>query len=67
MSKVEEYLLPTIGGLVIIVAVIWFCLMSTKVVNCDNYEYLTGIKTVMMKGKCYKYVDGQLQIVKELE
>ena len=67
MSKVEEYLWPTIGGLVIIISVIWFCLMSIKVVDCDNYESLTGTKTVMMRGKCYKYVDGQLQIVKELE
>lgn len=59
--------MPVIAGLIIIIAVIWFCLMSCEVVNCDNYEYLTGIKTTMIKGKCHKYVDGQLQVVKELE
>lgn len=67
MSKVEEYLWPTIGCAVIIITVLWFCIMSVKVVDCDNYESLTGIKTTMLKGKCYKYVDGRLQIVKELE
>lgn len=63
----REYIIPAIGSLVILIAVLWFCLMSFKVVDCDNYEFLTGTKTVMMKGKCYKYVDGHLQIVKELE
>ena len=67
MSKVEEYLWPTIGGLIILTVVLWFCIMSFKVVDCDNYEILTGTKTVLMKGKCYEYADGQLQIVKELE
>lgn len=67
MSKVEEYFWPIIGGLIILSAVLWFCIMSFKVVDCDNYEFLTGTKTVLMKGSCYKYVDGQLQIVKELE
>lgn len=63
----REYIMPAISGLVMITAVLWFCIMSFKVVDCENYECLTGIKTIMIKGKCHKYVDGQLQIIKELE
>ena len=63
----RDYIMPVIGGLIILTAVLWFCIMSFKVVDCDNYEFLTGTKTVLMKGKCYKHVDGQLQVVKELE
>lgn len=63
----REFILPVITGLVALIGVIWFCIMSVEVMHCENYEFLTGIKTAMLKGKCYKYVDGQLQIVKELE
>lgn len=63
----REYIMPVIASLIILTAVLWFCIMSFKVVDCDNYEFLTKTETVMIKGKCYKYVDGQLQIVKELE
>ena len=63
----RDYILPTIAGSFIIGLVIWFGVSLLEVVNCDNYEFLTGTKTTMMKGKCYKYVDGQLQVVKELE
>ena len=66
MSKVEEYLWPTIGGAVIIIAVLWFCIMSIKVVDCDNYESLTGIKTTMLKGKCYKYENNKLIKIEEI-
>lgn len=59
--------MSVIVGLVVIVSVIWFCIMSVEVMHCENYESLTGIKTAMLKGKCYKYIDGQIQIVKELE
>lgn len=41
--------------------------MAYQSYNCENYMKLTKIETTMIKGKCYKYVDGQLQIVKELE
>lgn len=41
--------------------------MSYQTNNCESYSNLTKTETVMIKGKCYKYVDGQLQIVKELE
>lgn len=56
---------------VIVVMMTWIFIAAIKLTfqsyNCDNYESLTGIKTTMIKGKCYKYVDGQIQIVKELE
>lgn len=63
----RDYIIPVLGSFIVLTAVLWFCLMSFKVVDCDNYEFLTDTKTVLIKGKCYKYVDGQLQIVKELE
>lgn len=63
----RDYIIPVIAGSFIITLIIWFGISLSEVVDCDNYEYLTKIETVMMKDKCYKYVDGQLQVVKELE
>lgn len=56
---------------VIVVMMSWIFIAAIKLTvqsyNCDNYNNLTGTKTAVIEGKCYKYVDGQLQIVKELE
>ena len=41
--------------------------MSYQSYNCENYMKLTKIETTMIRGKCHKYIDGQLQVVKELE
>lgn len=62
----REYIMPVIAGLIVLTAVLWFCIMSFKVVDCDNYEFLTGTKTVLMKGKCYKYENNKLIEVKEI-
>lgn len=63
----KEYILPVISGILITIMVVLFLLAISKSENCYSYQQLTGIDTAMIKGKCYKYVDGQLRIVKELE
>lgn len=55
----------------VVVMMTWFFMSAIMMVyrsnNCESYMKLTKTETVMIKGKCHKYVDGQLQIVKELE
>lgn len=63
----REFILPVIAGISIVVSVVLFLLANIKSENCFSYQQLTGIDTTMIKGKCYKYADGQLQVIKELE
>lgn len=63
----KECILPVTTGILIIIMVVLFLLAISKSENCFSYQQLTGIDTTMIKGKCYKYADGQLQIIKELE
>ena len=63
----RDYIMPVIAGIGILTCVVLFLLAISKSENCFSYQQLTGIDTTMMKGKCYKYVDGQLQVIKELE
>lgn len=63
----KEILLPVIAGIAILTSVVLFLLAIINSENCFSYQQLTGIDTTMIKGKCYKYADGQLQVIKELE
>ena len=47
--------------------VAWLCKTMVLSEACYSYRELTGINTRYIKGNCYMYVNGKLQIVKELE
>jgi hypothetical protein len=66
-EAIVETITALICGTAVVVLMIWFFVMVHRSNNCESYEHLTGIRTTMLNWKCHKYVDGQLQIVKELE
>ena len=66
-EDLAEVIIALICGTVVVVSLVWFFVMVHRSNNCESYQHLTGTKTTMIDWKCYKYVDGQLQIVKELE
>lgn len=66
-ENIAETIIAVMCGTVVVVLTVWFFVIAHRNNNCESYQHLTGIKTTMLDGKCHMYVDGHIQIVKELE
>lgn len=66
-ENITEVITALICGTAVVALIVWFFVMVHRSNNCMSYMHLTGVKTTMLNWKCHKYVDGHIQIVKELE